>query len=247
MGEGNEVDNELNAIMEGNFGNAPAKEQTPTSQGANPVSEKTYEAAGRKWKGEDLAKSHDSLVREMGSRNKDWEELKYLREVKANLAKDPEFAQHFQKSIREYQERKAAGQSSATAARNAQLPPEIAAKLEKVDRFEKLADRMEYDREVTDVTRKFKLSDEDLRKVEDYSLAHGGLELEASYKQMSFDLNQQGLAQRKEAEVAARKKVSQTSGPTPDNAIPSLKNVSLKGDADWRKAAGSEISKYFQD
>src|SRR5258705_167900 len=133
MAEGNEFDREMQSIFDG--GQEPKGNPTPTPN-ANPT-EQTYDAAGRKWKGADLAKAHDALTREFGSRNKDWEELKPLREVKANLAKDPEFNKYFQEKIKEYNERKAAGQSSATAARAAQLPPEIAQKLEKVDRFEK--------------------------------------------------------------------------------------------------------------
>jgi len=243
----NEFDAELNAIMGGSIEQAPAKTQdtpTPTAQANSGAVEKTWKAAGRDWKGDDLAKAHDALVREFGSRNKDWEELKSLRTVKEQLGKDPEFNRYFRSAIEAYQNARQAGQSKDSAQRQTGLPPEIAAKLEKVDRFEELADKMEFEREQAQVTKKFNLDEATLRKVEDYSYAHKGLPLEDSYKQMMFDLNQNKLAERREAEAAKRKEVSRTSGPTPEHIVPSSKGVSLKGDADWRKASGEALGKY---
>lgn len=248
MSDGNAFDNELNAIMEGNI-QAPAPTETGTPATPAPANsgaiEKTYKAAGRDWKADELAKAHDSLVREMGSRNKDWNELKELRQVKENLNKDPEFNRYFRSAIEAYQKSREAGQSQATAQRTSGLPPEVVQKLEKVDRFEQLADKMEYDAEVSQVSKKYKLDDETLRKVEDYSLAHKGMPLEDSYKQMMFDLHQQQLMDRRTQEAAQRKAVSKQNAPSTEPVIPSAKSGALKSDADWRKSAGEALGKFF--
>lgn len=244
MAEGNTFDNELNAIMEGNIP-APETQGTPAPAAQTQTSEKTYQAAGRNWKADELAKAHDSLVREMGSRNKDWESLKELRQVKENLNKDPEFNRYFRSAIEVYQKNREAGQSQSTAQRQSGLPPEIVQKLEKVDRFEQLADKMEYDGEVSQVTKKFGLDDATLRKVEDYSLAHKGMPLEDSYKQMMFDLNHSQVAERRTKEAEQRKAVSKQSAPITESIQPSGKSISLKGDADWRKHAGDALGKFF--
>lgn len=242
----NDFDAEMNAIMEGTIEQAPTQGIPAPAPGANSTpAEKTYKSAGRDWKGDDLAKAHDSLTREFGSRNKDWEEMKQLRDVKAQLAKDPEFNTYFRSAIEAYQKSRAAGQTQSTAQRQTGLPPEVAAKLEKVDRFEKLADRLEFEREESSVVKKYKLDDDTLKKVEDYSLAHNGLELEASYKQMQFDLNHQKMTDQKVKELAQRQNASRQSAPAAEHAIPSPKGVSLKSDADWRKNAGAELGKYF--
>ena len=246
MAEGNPFDNELNAIMEGNIA---APEKTQDTQQAAPTqtqtSEKTYTAAGRTWKADELAKAHDSIVREMGSRNKEWESLKELRQVKENLNKDPEFNRYFRSAIEAYQKSREAGQSQSTAQRQSGLPPEIVQKLEKVDRFEQLADKMEYDGEVAQITKKYNLDDAAIRKVEDYSLAHKGMPLEDSYKQMMFDLNQTRLDDRRTKEAEQRKQVSKQNAANTESIQPSGKSMSLKSDADWRKNAGDALGKFF--
>lgn len=248
MVDGNSYDNELNAIMESG-GQAPLDTQqgTPdTSRQQTQSVEKTYKAAGRDWKADELAKAHDSLVREMGSRNKDWESMKELRQVKENLNKDPEFSRYFRNAIEAYQKSREQGQSQTTAQRTSGLPPEIVQKLEKVDRFEQLADKMEYDGEVTQVTKKYNLDDATLRKVEDYSLAHKGMPLEDSYKQMWYDLHQQKIQDNKTKEAEQKKQISKQSAPTAEHVQPSGKSVSLKGDADWRKSAGDYLGQFFK-
>lgn len=254
MADGNGFDNELNAIMEGNIEAPQGSQNQGSQQGTPPTSntqtqstEKTYKAAGRDWKADELAKAHDALTREFGSRNKDWESLKQLRDVKANLDKDPEFNRYFRSAIEAYQKSREAGQTQSTAQRNSGLPPEVAAKLEKVDRFEQLADKMEYEQEANQVTKKYGLDDATLRKVEDYSLAHKGLPLEDSYKQMMFDLNRQSLADRRAKEAEQRKLVSKQSAPNTEAIQPSTKSVSMKSDSDWRKLAGDALGKFFPD
>jgi len=246
-----DFDTQLNAIMEGNFNEPaptePAPKDTPAPAPGTANSgavEKTWKAAGRDWKGDDLAKAHDSLVREFGSRNKDWEDLKGLRTVREQLNKDPEFNRYFRSAIEAYQNARNAGQSKDSAQKQTGLPPELAAKLEKVDRFEELADRMEFEREEAQVTKKFNLDADTLKKVEDYSYAHKGLALEDSYKQMMFDLNQSKIAEKKEADLAKRKEASRGNGPTPEHIAPSAKGINIKSDAEWRRGAGDALSKF---
>lgn len=245
MADGNSFDNELNAIMEGNI---PAPTPQPDNQAppaqTQTASEKTYKAAGRDWKADELAKAHDSLVREMGSRNKDWEQLKELRTVRENLNKDPQFNQFFRSAIEAYQKSREQGQSQSTAARTSGLPPEVVQKLEKVDRFEQLADKMEYDSEVSQVSKKYNLDEATIRKVEDYSLAHKGMPLEDSYKQMWYDLHQSKLAETRAKEAEQRKAVSKQSAPNTEHVQPSGKSASIKSDADWRKAASDALDKF---
>jgi hypothetical protein len=248
MADENTFDAELNAIM-GVEPQAPAQETAPAPAGnAAPANsapaEKVWEAGGRKWNDPaQLAKAHDALVREMGTRNKDWAELKELRKVKEDLSKDPEFAAYFRNQVEAYQKMRQAGQSKTTAAKNSDLPPEVVAKIERADR---LADQIELEREENALVRKFGLKPEQLKEVGDYSLANGGIPLEQAYKQLEFDRNYQRLAEAREREAAKRKEVSRSSGPTPSHLAPSSKSgPSLKSDADWRAAAGKELGKYF--
>jgi hypothetical protein len=248
MADTDSFDNELNAIMEGNVSSQPntgPSHGTPVPQTQGAV-EKTYKAAGRDWKADELAKAHDSLTKEFGSRNKDWQELKELREVKARLNADPEFARFFKGSVEAYQKMRDAGQSQTTAQQKTGLPPEVVAKLEKVDRFETIADRLELQDEENQLMRKHSLDAETLKKVEDYSLAHQGIPLEQSYKMMMWDLHSEKIAEQKTKEQAQRKEVSRTSA-TPSHIQPSAKGVSLKSDADWRASAGKELGKYFSE
>jgi len=247
MADENSFDAELNAIM--GAGDAPAPESAPANTGnaanANPAhAEKVWEAGGRKWSDPgQLAKAHDALVREMGTRNKDWAELKELRQVKESLNKDPQFAAYFKHQVEAYQKMREAGQSKTTAAKNADLPPDVVAKIERADR---LADQIELEREENALTRKFGLKSEQLKEIGDYSLANGGIPLEQAYKQLEFDRNHARLAEAREREAVKRKEISRSSGPTPTNLAPSGKGPSMKSDADWRAAAGKELGKYFQ-
>lgn len=247
MADENSFDAELNAIMGSDSSSTQAAPVTGnTAPIANPApAEKVWEAGGRKWnKPEDLAKAHDSLVREFGSRNKDWQELGELRKVKGQLDKDPEFARYFKESVEAYQRARQAGQSKATAQRNSDLSPEV---LEKIERHDKVADQYELQMEENALMRKYKVDSDMVKKVGDYSLANGGISLEQSYKQMMFDLNQEKLAASREREVAQKKEISRQSGPTPANLAPSAKGVSMKNDAAWRDAAGKELGKFFSE
>lgn len=246
MADENSFDAELNALggaFEPSTNPAPT---TGTPAGANPApAEKVWEAGGRKWnKPEDLAKAHDSLVREFGARNKDWQELGELRKVKAEITKDPEFARYFKESVEAYQRMRAAGQSKATAGAKSDLPPEV---LEKIERHDKVADQYELQMEENALMRKYKVDSDMVKRVGDYSLANGGISLEQSYKQMMFDLNQEKLAAVREKEAAQKKEISRQSGPTPSHVQPSAKGLSMKNDASWRDAAGKELGKYFTD
>lgn len=248
MADENAFDAELNAIMgdTGNTGLPTEPAPAPAAQApANPApAEKVFKAGGREWKsGDELAKAHDALVREMGSRNKDWAELKELRQVKENLTKDPEFAAYFRHQIEAYQKMRAAGQPKATAAKSADLPPEVVAKIDRADR---LADQIELEREENALVRKYNLKPDDLKAIGDYSMANGGIPLEQAYKQLEFDKNYQRLAEAREREAQKRKEVSRTGANPIASVAPSAKSgPSMKSDADWRSLAGKELSKYF--
>lgn len=248
MSDENAFDAELNAIYNPADAAAvtPAPDNTGNAAPANSApAEKVWEAGGRKWNDPgQLAKAHDALVREMGSRNKEWAEMKELRTVKENLSKDPQFATYFRTQVEAYQKMREAGQPKATAAKNADLPPDVVAKIERADR---LADQIELEREENALTRKYGIKNEQLKEIGDYSLANGGIPLEQAYKQLEFDRNHSKLAEQRIAEAAKRKEISRSSGPTPTNLAPASKGPSMKSDADWRSAAGKELGKFFSE
>jgi hypothetical protein len=248
MTEENAFDAELNALMNGEI---PASQPNPTPQAtgtpvtANPsAAPKVFKAAGREWTDPaELAKSHDALSREFSKRNQDWSELKDLREVKQRLHADPEFNRYFKAALDAYQNTRNQGTPNKAPNQSVQALPEEVAK--EFERVKEMANVFELERETQALVRKYKLAEDDVRKVEDYSLANNGIPLEQAYKQMMFDLNHQKIEQAKAAEQVKKKEVSRTSA-VPGHYQPSPKGgPSLKSDADWRSAAGKELEKFF--
>ncbi len=249
MTDENTFESDLNAIMEGTIPSStpnptPKEEGTP---GANSTAnEKVWKAAGRDWKSaEDLAKSHDALWRDYGRKSNELKKLEQWGSFQKALDADPNFRTHLATQIELYQKSRAAGQSQTTAATKSQLDPEMVSKIE---RMETLADSIELEREESALVRKYKLDDSVLKQVEDYSVAHNGIPLEQSYKMMMFDTNSSKLQAQREADAARKKEVSRTNAPAAEHVQPSGKGgPSLKSDAEWRKAAGSELSKFFTE
>jgi hypothetical protein len=251
MGDENTFDAEMTSLMNGEIPSSPAPAQPQATQdtqlqatqSAQPS--KSWKAGGREWTSpEDLAKSHDALWREFGKRNQDWTELKELREVRKNLQNDPELARHFRASLEAFQNARKPV-TPATPNTMAQLPPEVMAE---INRARDAANSIELERETQGLVRKYKLSDDDVRKVEDYSMANQGIPLEQAYKQMMFDVHQTRLAQVAQADAQKRKDASKAAAPVPGHYQPTPRGgPSMKSDADWRKLAGAELGKHFSD
>jgi hypothetical protein len=244
-----DFDAEMDAIINGgqDTSAAPAEGQgTPDSVQANPQNAQSLKAGGREWGNpSDLAKAYDALYRDYGRKSNELKGLEEWGRFAKYLSQHPELQKELNERVSEYQKRRASGQTSATAQRDSQIPPELA---HKIERLEASYATMELDREMQALRGRYKVDQNTMRDVlalaKDYGERKGvDLSLEDAYKLLSFSKQKEAGASEARASLQAKRDGSV--GPSSAaNLQAAPKGGSWKSDAEWQTSLTSQLKQF---
>lgn len=243
------VDAEMDAIFNGTDGQ-PSGQEAPaarpqTGETANPSEAAVLEAGGRKWKSpSDLAKAYSSLQQEYSRKSNGYKEAEPWLNFSRYLAQHPELRKELDGRIKEYNERRQAGQSQATAKSNAGIPDEIA---EKLERLEAAHATYEVKDEMNQLRGRYKVDEatmkEVLRLAMSYEKRGQSLSLEDAYKLHSYGKQREAGADEARANLQKKKEGHVQSSSVP-HIQPKSDGMPWKNDGDWGKSLSQTLDKY---
>lgn len=245
--EPNTFDADLDAIL--NAGADPSL-ATPPKEGANPVSDQVWKAAGREWKDpSELAKAHDSITREYSkvkNRLKDAEEAERLVQY---LNANPELLEVYQRELANYMsKRKGAASQSQNQEGKPSIPKEVADKLAYMEDF---VESQKLNTEISKLKSKYQLNEADLREVLQFAHDNNGMALDQAYKNVFFDKkihSTKSEAEKAGAEQAARSKRANVGPSSAHSMKPSEKDPLRRSSEERRKSLDAKLEAFgFRD
>lgn len=238
-----DFDKELNAILNPEADTAtPAQETQTQSQEAAKL-----KYGGREWENpEKLGKAYEALHKDYTRKSQEYAKFKQYGDLDQYLTKNPELRTKMNALVQEYNARRNAGQSEATAQKQMGMSPEV---VERVERMEAFFEDQKLEREIDTLKSSYKLDQDDVKLVlhKATELAEKGvvLPLKDVFKILAFE--ERNLASRKEGEKEAIAKISgkrkaNVGGSDLPTATPSAKPINEMKGAEYDKALNDKLS-----
>lgn len=238
-----ETDAELDALLaeDASLATPPVEPQTPAPTG--------IKAGGREFKSPDeLAKAYGSLLKDYSRKENDSKRAKGWFEFEENLKAHPELKDAILKSVDEYNARRNAGQSKATAQAATGVNDAIASK---VERMEAAFEDIKLERELTALKSKYNLSDEDqrglLEAAAEITEKHGNVPLEMVYRHWAFDkqvATSKTSGEQSAQAAAAKKRAAMVGSSETAGVTPTAKKPSQMTGSEYNDAILSELAKF---
>lgn len=236
---------ELNAIM----GDTEVSQETtqPAQEQTQPASTK-IKAGGREFTSVDeLSKAYGSLEREFSSRSQRLAKLKEWEDFADTLKKNPDLRDDLTKRIDEYNARRAAGQSKATAEKHTGVSDEVA---ERLHRMEREFEDMRLERELTTLKNKYGLDEEGERELlqaaADMIPKYGNIPLEMVYRHYAFERKMNDAAsngERSALENQAKKGKANVGSSASTGVSPTQKPIEQMDEYEYLAQLDKELSK----
>lgn len=239
-----DFDAELNAIL-----NPDAQVATPETSETQTQSQEAAKLkyGGREWDSpEKLGKAYEALHKDYTRKSQDYAKFKQYGDLDQYLTKNPELRTKMNTLVQEYNQRRNAGQSEATAQKQMGMSPEV---VERVERMEAFFEDQKLEREIDSIKNSYKLDQDDIKLVlhKATELAEKGvvLPLKDVFKILAFEERNLSARQEGQKEAMAKfsnKKKANVGGSDLPTATPSAKSITEMKGAEYDKALEDKLN-----